>query len=198
MVESKVEFPFRPSVGEDYQWTQIQHASSLNPFEQAFLEAITHDLGSSRRSQSRIYSTANLLSEDSLRWYGISVGLDDRKRELDFEVEHPNYDWTIHLGGVFSIQCEPCNSTVRGCGTGLGNLFSPFYACLFSIFVLTLSCFVVFLPFLCFMTLSIFNHNFNHVHHRLGSSERRSKCELIALGLFTMIPSTVCGQGGFG
>lgn len=87
MVESKARFLFRLSVGEDYQWTQIQHASSLNHSERAFLEAITHDLGSSCRSQTQVYSTTDLLSEDNLRWCGIRAGLDDRKRELGFKIE---------------------------------------------------------------------------------------------------------------
>lgn len=73
MVEFKIGFPFRPNVGEDYQWTQIAHVSSLNHSKKAFLEAITQDLGSSRHIQTREYSTSDLLSEESLRCCGIGL-----------------------------------------------------------------------------------------------------------------------------
>lgn len=122
MVESKVGFPFRPSVNEDYQWSQILYLSSLDPSEKAFLEAITRDLGDSRQTQTRVYSSTDLLSEESLKWCGIGAGLDSRREELGFEVEAPNHDWTIHPRGVFSIHCEHCISTVRGCRTGRGKL----------------------------------------------------------------------------
>lgn len=124
MVESKIRFLFHANVGKDYQWTQITHASSLNHYEKALLGAITQDLGSSRRTQTRVYSTADLLSEESLRWYGIKAYLYDRKRELGFEVECSNPYWTIQPGGIFSTQYKLCNTTIHGFCTGRGNLSS--------------------------------------------------------------------------
>lgn len=41
MVESRIDFPFRPSVGEKIKWTQIKRTSSIDSSERAFVEAIT-------------------------------------------------------------------------------------------------------------------------------------------------------------
>lgn len=45
MGESRIGFPFRPSVGEKVMWTQIKRSSSLDASERDFVEAITQDLG---------------------------------------------------------------------------------------------------------------------------------------------------------
>lgn len=110
MVESKIGFSFHPCVSEDCQWPQI-HPSSLDQSETSFLEAVTLDLGGSRQYQSRVYSSVDLLSEESLEWCGIGAELEDRKKELGFELEKPNLDWTIHPGGTFSIHRGLCTSS---------------------------------------------------------------------------------------
>lgn len=103
IVESRIGFPFRPCFSEDYQRSQIQNISSLSYSERSFLETITRDLGHSRQHQSRVYSSADLLSESSLKWCGIGADLTEQKKELGFAEERPNRDWTIHPGGVFSF-----------------------------------------------------------------------------------------------
>lgn len=45
-VESRIGFPFRPSLGEKVAWTQIKRTASLDASERDFVETITQDLGS--------------------------------------------------------------------------------------------------------------------------------------------------------
>lgn len=59
IVESKIGFPFCSILGEKNKWTQIQHVSSLDFSEQAFVEAVTGDLRSRPRTQTHVYSTAD-------------------------------------------------------------------------------------------------------------------------------------------
>lgn len=79
-MESRIGFPFRPCVSEDYQWTKVQHSSSLSYSERSFLKTITRDLGDGCQHQSRVYSSADLLSEANLEWCGKGAGLADRKK----------------------------------------------------------------------------------------------------------------------
>lgn len=61
----------------------------------------------------------------------MGAGLEDWKKELGFEVETSNFDWTIHPGGAFSFQCDLCTSTTRGCRTGQGVFLFILYLSLF-------------------------------------------------------------------
>lgn len=122
ILQSRIGFPFRPCVNENFQWPQIQNVPSLRPSEKSFLEVITRDLEDNSQSQSRVYFSTDLLSEPSLAWCGIGAGLSERQKELGFEEERPNRDWNIHPGGVFSLQCDLCSTTNRGCRNARGKI----------------------------------------------------------------------------
>lgn len=62
----------------------------MNPSELAFVEVVAQVLGSNPRTQIRVYSTSDLLSDESLEWCGIGFGLESQKRELGFKVETLN------------------------------------------------------------------------------------------------------------
>lgn len=54
-----------------------------------------------------MYSSVDLLREESLEWCGIGARLDTQKRELGFEPEEPNPNWTLHPLGLslFTTNC---------------------------------------------------------------------------------------------
>lgn len=76
MVESKVGFPFRPLIGKKDTWECLLRDVLLFRAKKRFVAAITLDLGSDPRRQTRVYRMADLLSEESLPWFGIGAGLD--------------------------------------------------------------------------------------------------------------------------
>lgn len=76
MVESKVGSSFRPLIGKKDTWECVPHDMLLPRAESRFVAAITRDLGSDPRKQTRVYRMTDLLSEESLAWCGIETCLD--------------------------------------------------------------------------------------------------------------------------
>lgn len=78
VIESKINFPFHPLIGEKYQWTQISRNLILIPAESRFMTVVTRDLGSDPQTQTKVYSITDLLSDERLAWCDIGPGLELR------------------------------------------------------------------------------------------------------------------------
>lgn len=75
VVQCRVGFPFRPLVGYCLKWDPIVTNTKLSTSDKKFLSIVSAALGDDLQSLTKVYSTANLLSRDSLSWCGIRSGL---------------------------------------------------------------------------------------------------------------------------
>lgn len=117
-VESRIGFPFRPLVGQCLKWDPVTSSAELSMLEIKFLSIVFAALGYDQRSQTKVYSTTDLLDKESLTWYRIEPGLEARKSELQFEEDQEYPSWTLHPGRVFSSECVMCRVTdLEGCQT---------------------------------------------------------------------------------
>lgn len=94
----------------------------LSSLKRKFLSIISNALGDDSQNQSKVYSTEDLLSRESLAWCGIGSRLEARKIELGFEEDREHPSWTLHWGRVFSPDCETYRvPNSEGCPTAHGR-----------------------------------------------------------------------------
>lgn len=71
-------------------WKELSLEKTLSVYERRFVDDVEKTLGSTSRSQIRIYCIANLLKPSSMEWCDIGVRTDERKEELGFD-EDPEF-----------------------------------------------------------------------------------------------------------